>query len=185
MANEMRDRHLVTDNPQGMIESMLNFAYAKNEKVYLRYANGTEDIDLCEYVARFTETNGCMLSADDVMEGSCIEGCDCEMAILYTLGVQAAELRERLKYYENLEDQGLLQTLPCKVGDICYPLPRYRTPIVERKISRITYSARNIIIGYYENDGQYRPPLRTRILGEDVFLTKSEAEQKLKEMRGE
>ena len=74
---------------------------------------------------------------------------------------------------------------PCKVGDSCYPLPRYRTPIVERKVSRITFSQRNIIIGYYENDGQYRPPLRTRTLGEDVFLTKEEAEQKLKEMRGE
>jgi hypothetical protein len=82
-----------------------------------------------------------------------------------------------------LEDDWI--RLPCKVGDSCYPFPRYRTPIVERKISRITYSARNIIIGYYENDGQYRPPLRTRILGEDVFLTEEEAEQKLKEMRGE
>ncbi len=71
---------------------------------------------------------------------------------------------------------------PCKVGDSCYPLWHSRNkPIVERKISRITYSARNTIIGYYENDGQYRPPLRTRILGEDVFLTKEEAEKALKE----
>ena len=70
---------------------------------------------------------------------------------------------------------------PCKVGDSCYPLWHSRNkPIVERKISRITYSARNIIIGYYENDGQYRPPLRTRVLGEDVFLTREEAETKLK-----
>ena len=80
---------------------------------------------------------------------------------------------------------GLAIIVLSKVGDSCYPFSRYKAPIVERKISRITYSARNIIIGYYENDGQYRPPLRTRILGEDVFLTKSEAEQKLKEMRGE
>lgn len=69
---------------------------------------------------------------------------------------------------------------PCKVGDVCYPLPRYKTPIVERKISRITFSQRNIIIGYYENDGQYRPPLRTRILGEDVFLSREAAEEALK-----
>ncbi len=70
--------------------------------------------------------------------------------------------------------------LPCKVGDNCYPLPRYKTPIVERKISRITFSQRNIIVGYYENDGQYRPPLRTRTLGVDVFLTREEAERALK-----
>jgi hypothetical protein len=69
---------------------------------------------------------------------------------------------------------------PCKVGDSCYPLPRCRKPIVERKVSRITFSKRNVIIGYYENDGQYRPPLRTRVLGEDIFLTKEEAEAKMK-----
>lgn len=70
--------------------------------------------------------------------------------------------------------------LPCNIGDSCYPLPRCKKPIVERKVSRITISKRNIIIGYYENDGQYRPPLRTRTLGEDVFLTKEEAEAKMK-----
>jgi hypothetical protein len=71
---------------------------------------------------------------------------------------------------------------PCKVGDACYPLWNSRSkPIVERKISRITYSARNIIIGYYENDGQYRPPLRTRILDVDVFLSREDAEKALKE----
>lgn len=70
--------------------------------------------------------------------------------------------------------------LPCNIGDSCYPLPRYRKPIVERKVSRITFTKRNIIIGYYENDGQYRPPLRTRTLGEDVFLTREDAEAKIK-----
>ena len=74
--------------------------------------------------------------------------------------------------------------LPCKVGDSCYPLWHFgNKPIVERKISRITYSARNIIIGYYENDGQYRPPLRTRVLGEDIFLTREEAEKALNERK--
>jgi hypothetical protein len=88
------------------------------------------------------------------------------------------ERRERLA--DHLLANGVIVP-PCKVGDSCYPLPRYRTPIVERKVSRITYSARNIIIGFYENDGQYRPPLRTRILGEDVFLTREEAEKALAE----
>lgn len=78
-----------------------------------------------------------------------------------------------------LLDNGVIVP-PCKVGDSCYPLPRYKTLIVDRKISRITFSKRNVIIGYYENDGQYRPPLRTRVLGEDVFLTREEAEAALK-----
>ncbi len=80
---------------------------------------------------------------------------------------------------DNLLANGVIVP-PCKVGDSCYPLPRYKTPIVERKISRIAFSKRNIIIGYYENDGQYRPPLRTRILGDDVFLTREDAERALK-----
>ena len=33
-----------------------------------------------------------------------------------------AELRERLKYYEDLEEQGRLLVLPCKVGDTVYEI---------------------------------------------------------------
>lgn len=92
------------------------------------------------------------------------------------------------KYNEAVADYLLANGVivpQCKVGDSCYPLPRYKTPIVERKISRITYSKRNIIIGYYENDGQWRPPLRTRTFGEDVFLTRIEAEKALEDKKKE
>lgn len=80
---------------------------------------------------------------------------------------------------------------PCKVGDICYPLNASETELTcEEKISRITISEKNIIIGYYEHwdysnrcrkTDTWRLPLRTRILGKGVFLTKEEAEQALKE----
>ena len=149
MQNDMRDRHLVTDKPKNMTESMLNFAYAKNEKVYLMYANGTEDIDLCEYISHLTE-KGCKLSADDVMNGSCIEGCDCEMAVLYTLAVQAAELRERLKYYESLEEQGQLIALPCKVGDIVYLADEYYH--CEAEIEQVVIDENGISFEYVQYD---------------------------------
>ena len=94
------------------------------------------------------------------------------------MAVKLCELEDKI-------ENGTLIELPCAVGDSCYPLWHSRSkPIVERKISRITFSARNIIIGYYENDGQYRPPLRTRILGEDIFLTKEEAEKALERSEG-
>ena len=80
---------------------------------------------------------------------------------------------------------------PCKVGDSCYPLNASETELTcEETISRITISERNIIIGYYEHwdyskrcrkTDTWRLPLRTRILGKGVFLTKEEAEQALKE----
>lgn len=82
------------------------------------------------------------------------------------------------------KQSGNVIEFPCNIGDSCYPLPRSRKPIVERKVSRITFTKRNIIIGYYENDGQYRPPLRTRTLGEDVFLTREEAKKALAKMKG-
>lgn len=175
MANDMREKHLVTDNPQNMTESMLNYAYAKSGKVYLLYANGKEDIDLCEYVSQLATKKECKLSADDVMNGSCIEGCDCEMAILYTLGVQAAELRERLKYYENLEDQGLLQTLPCKIGETLHLIQKdwegdYFLTVCEVN-SKITMFS--ILRAYEEKTVVY------------MSTDKNKAEQKLEEMRGE
>lgn len=83
---------------------------------------------------------------------------------------------------------------PCKVGDSCYPLNASETELTcEEKISRITISERNVIIGYYEHwdysnrcrkTDTWRLPLRTRILGKGVFLTKEEAEREL-EKRGE
>lgn len=57
---------------------------------------------------------GCCLTDDDVMNGSCLEGCDCVLSVLYTIAVQAAELRERLKQYE---DTGLMPDEVEKIVD--------------------------------------------------------------------
>ena len=97
---------------------------------------------------------------------------DCETCVGYGKGSMCRDFL----YADHLIKAGVI-VLPCKVGDSCYPLPTSKVPIVERKVSRITFSKRNIIIGYYENDGQYRPPLRTRTLGVDVFLSREEAEK--------
>lgn len=92
---------LTTDKPVGITERMLNFAYCADGRVKLLYAEGKDNIDLCEYVAYRATSMGCCLTDDDVMDGSCEEGCDCVLSVLYTIAVQAAELRERLKQYEN------------------------------------------------------------------------------------
>lgn len=91
----------VTDEPKTNLETMLNYAYAKDWKVYLRYAGGREDIDLCCYISEMAmEEHGCKIAPEDLIEGGCME-CDCELAILYTVAGQAAELRARLKAYED------------------------------------------------------------------------------------
>ena len=92
-----------------------------------------------------------------------------------------AELyREQLKEYQQLEEQGLLLRLPCKVGTKVYAI--------------------NIIIDYGEigDEATYSYSIIERefqiymmmdygklVFGKTVFLTKAEAEQKLKEMESD
>lgn len=88
----------------------------------------------------------------------------------------------KLKDYEDLEEQGRLIKLPCKVGDIVYIA---ETVLVEAMCIRIQLDGdRN---GIWINAKEY--PCDRRIsfkaFGKTVFLTKSEAEERLKELRGE
>lgn len=97
---------LTTDKPSGNTETMLNYArVGEDHRVKLAYGNGQEDIDLCEYIEHEASEYYCHPTADEILDGMCFEECDCIMAILNTVATQAAELRERLKLYE---DTGLM-----------------------------------------------------------------------------
>ena len=96
---------------------------------------------------------------------------------------------DRLAEYEGLEEQGRLIKLPCKVGDVVYRInigamkPVIPLRVVEYRFKIVGNCIREKIccsddflckqpsIIYYAED-----------IGNKVFLTKSEAEQKLKEM---
>lgn len=83
---------------------------------------------------------------------------DCEND--YIISVQ-----EKLREYENAEEQGLLLRLPCKVGTLVYQ----------------AYS-----IGGISGIDEHRLKLEDiSEFGKTVFLTKEEAKQELKEMEGE
>ncbi len=43
---------LTVDNPRNNREALLNYAYAKDGRVYLSYADGEGGVDLCEYIAK-------------------------------------------------------------------------------------------------------------------------------------
>lgn len=86
------------------------------------------------------------------------------IALFYRNLWAMADLRERLKEYEDAEEQGLLLRLPCKVGDTVYyilGIPK-ETPCV---IENCTFELSDI-----------------HRIGKTLFLTQAEAEQKLKEM---
>lgn len=97
---------------------------------------------------------------------------------------QHAEWLEKLKEYEDLEEQGRLIKLPCKVGDVVY-VPT-RDFISELRIVHISIFENNTFLHWTLNTGIY-PNLDGFLvdkIGKTVFLTEPEAEAKLKELRG-
>ena len=87
---------------------------------------------------------------------------------------------DKLAEYEDLEEQGRLVILPCKVGDTLYRLvPNLYREYVEIKIAQFVINKNGI---YFMTDKGVS--WSADKIGKTVFLTKSEAEAKLKELRG-
>jgi hypothetical protein len=106
---------------------------------------------------------------------------DCDCGIV-------EDMVKKLADYEDLEEQGGLVKLPCKVGDVVYFAHHDR--VISSEVLSAKYHAEA------ENHGVF---IRERLtidvegvsagidfgdIGKRVFLTKSEAEAKLKELRG-
>lgn len=90
--------------------------------------------------------------------GCITKDCDCGIV---------EDMVKKLADYEDLEEQGRLVKLPCKVGDTVYHVVQGR--IVE--VSNVDLFF--LLLSVAENR-----------FNDSVFLTKTEAETKLKELRG-
>lgn len=92
----------------------------------------------------------------------------------------------KLAEYEDLEEQGLLLRLPCKVGDTVYaPLPNNEISAWKVRTIDMGASYFDFLSVYAGDDEEFigeRFLLPINDIGENVFLTREEAEQKLKEM---
>lgn len=84
-------------------------------------------------------------------------------------------LLEALGKYEDADEQGLLLRLPCKIGDTIY-FKAYEQAIVNTMVTDILIDSTDIVI-YDELANRFH----INDFGKTVFLTKAEAEQKLKE----
>lgn len=113
-------KRLTTDNPKGNFENLMNFAFEKDHKAFLSYADGEENAELCSYVSKLANQKGIDLSPEEIMEDGLMDFPDKDFAVLYYCAIQAAELRARLKMYEDKLENGTLIELPCKVGDTVY-----------------------------------------------------------------
>lgn len=105
---------------------------------------------------------------------------------------QVAEYLRKLKAYEDLEEQGRLIKLPCKVGDTVYvngvlscgEAERYRVIRVDYHSTLGTGRNEFYIEALLCADPDSSIAFYDKQFGKTVFLTKSEAEAKLKELRG-
>lgn len=116
------------------------------------------------------------------------------LALFYRNLWAMADLREKLKDYEDLEEQGRLLKLPCKVGDMLYYPEKFFDIVVPVRLNEIiisflgidTYSYQYNCCSFDECGDVYQEyEFDSNDIGKTVFLTESEAEAKLKELRGE
>ena len=107
---------------------------------------------------------------------------------------------ERLAEYEDLEEQGLMLRLPCKVGDtvwvITSPFNVFEGIEYNENLRDECYESFISSVTFYKNSVQYRINAKVtnhfisayyceQDFGKTIFLTRAEAEQKLKEMESD
>lgn len=95
---------------------------------------------------------------------------------------------KKLADYEDLEDQGLLVRLPCKVGDTVYRVNAgAKQPIIPMTVSEIHFlcykNERAVRFDAIGKEDMGESCYRLEDIGRIVFLTREEAEKKLEEMK--
>lgn len=178
-----------------MIELAHNSCYADNER-NARYRDYEMDMDARDFVRKLIAT----LAKDEMP----ISNTEFDEEILDDLAIDPfsdvrglislfyrnlwamANLRETLKKYEDLEEQDRLVKLPCKVGDTVYAIGfNNNKPIIyESVVLSILITEKEIAFNVKVDEFEINSQLKQSMFDKTVFLTKSEAEAKLKELRG-
>ena len=130
---------------------------------------------------RLTERNPYWID-DELWESACEPDCE-EIDAVY----------RKLKEYEDLEEQGRLLQLPCKVGDTvwdndygrpyAYTITAFSFGECEGYICE-PVTTKEVVFYYANSSGSITGSFAESEIGKSVFLSKSEAEAKLKELRG-
>lgn len=103
---------------------------------------------------------------------------------------QLAKWLEELKSYKDLEEQGLLVRLPCKVGDTVYRVNAgAKQPIIPMTVSEIHFlcykNERAVRFDAIGKEDMGESCYRLEDIGRIVFLTHEEAVNKLEELKNE
>ena len=97
---------------------------------------------------------------------------------------------KKLADYEDLEEQGLLVRLPCKVGDTVYRVDAgAKQPIIPMTVSEIHFlcykNERAVRFDAIGKEDMGESCYRLEDIGRIVFLTHEEAEKKLEESQND
>lgn len=148
-----------------------------------------------EHVKEVVQTKRTLLQSDELVQSSYnarFNRVKCEKCIKEH--EQLAEWLEQLKEYQKLDEQGRLIKLPCKVGDKLYYIDSYYNTVVPVRLDEVITQFVGINNYAYQynccsfdgcGDVYEEYEFDNNDFGKTVFLTKSEAEVKLKELRGE
>lgn len=175
----------------GMYELAHNSCYAKDRKA--RFRDFENDFDARELAIKLLEKYTdipneftCDEDFDDFIMDSLQYGMDDIqglIAVFYRNLWAMADLRERLKEYEDLEEQGKLLKLPCVLEDIVYRINKGKKyPIIQMQVIGIAIRNENeLVIQTKDIDDDNHNLYSKTSIGKTVFLTKEKAEQAVKE----
>lgn len=131
---------------------------------------------------RLTEWENGSVTYNEKREIECGEYCDsCSQGAGNCKTIK--NMIKKLADYEDLEEQGLLVRLPCKVGDTLYCIDNEIVELLIVNSFRI-YNFNRIEIDF-ENASGFTLCTFSGELDEGYFLTREEAEKKLEEMKNE
>lgn len=183
-------KRITTDNvnEMGMVGLAHNCCYIGKDGAAI-YRDFDIDIDarkltikLLEKYADIPNEFTCDEDFDDFMLYSLQHGTDDIrglIAVFYRNLWAMAELRENLKRYEDLEEQGRLVVLPCKQDDRVYMV--LKREVKEFIIGRVTVlRSGSVVLTLYGYQGN----ILAEEIGKTVFLTREEAEAALEKMGG-
>lgn len=185
-----------------MIELAHNSCYADNKR-NARYRDYEMDMDARDFARNLmvTLTKDELPISDTEFDEEILDDLAIDpfsdvrglIALFYRNLWAMANLRETLKKYEDLEEHGRLIKLPCEVGDTvwdndygrpyAYTITAFSFGECEEYIDE-PVTTKEVVFYYANSSRSITGSFAESEIGETVFLTKSEAEEKLKELRG-
>ncbi len=170
-------KRLTIDQPENNTETALNLFYVKDGEAWARgggEAPDYPDVRLTDFARRLIRSHGVEEfmepDSDDAELGEQIhetlfDGPDTTeglIALLYTTAWALAELREKLKQYEDAEGENRLIWAPCKVGDTIYEVDLPEYGVIVCKVLYVSY------INKHWADEKDQPIVRALSVGVEV-----------------